>query len=222
MTFLSRFGVVGGVLSGLAIGVPGTIESFTGKATVPSLVLGVSPFLALPLLTALYLDQMRVAGRLGSVGYAVNLVGLGLFGAAAYTLDIALIHLDHPVLVQLLRGPTRAALSGSALVFIVGSVLFGLSMLRARVYPRGAAWGYTVVLPVFAVSATLPYSPYKGVLHVLVAAVLIWLSAALSRGAGLTRTTPDHRAQASFGDIDLDGAVALTDLDSRQPGRRGR
>jgi hypothetical protein len=183
MTFLTRFGAAGGLLAALAIGIPGAIESFTGKTTPTSLVLGVSAFLAVPLLVALYLNQMPGAGRLGRVGYAVALIGTGLFGAAAYTLDTTLIHLDHAVVVELLHGPTRVALFGSALVFVVGSVLFGLSMVRAGVYPRVAAWGYTVILPVFALAAPLPYSPYKGVLHVLSAAVLIWLSLALPRTA---------------------------------------
>jgi hypothetical protein len=180
MTFLYRFGAAGGLLGGLAIGIPGVIESFTGKTTPTSFVLGLSPFLALPLLVALHLRQAPVSGRFGSVGYAVNLVGLGLFGAAAYTLDIALIHFDRPVVAHLLRGPTGVALIGSALVFAVGSVLFGLSMVRAGVHPRLAAWGYTIVLPVFALAAPLPYSPYKGVEHVLVAASLIRLAAGLS------------------------------------------
>ncbi len=193
MTFLTRFGVAGGLLGAVAVGVPGAIESFTGKATATSLILGVSPFLALPLIIALYLNQLAATGRLATVGYATNLIGLGLFGAAAYTLDVALIHLDHPTLTHLLHGPTRLALLGSALVFAVGSVLFGLSMVRARVYPRGAAWGYTVVLPLFAVSATLPYSPYKGVLHVLVAATLSWLCVALDR------TLPTRAQPRRFG-----------------------
>jgi hypothetical protein len=183
MTFLLRFGVLGGVLGGLAIAVPGAVESFTGKTTPTSFVLGVSPFLALPLLVALHLNQMRVAGRLGAVGYAVNLVGVGLFGAAAYTLDMALVHLDRAVRADLLHGPTRVALLTSAVVFVAGAVLFGLAMVRARVYPRVAAWGYTVVLPVFAVSASLPYSPYKGVLHVLAGGVLVWLAVALAAAA---------------------------------------
>jgi len=176
MTFLLRFGSVGGVLAGLALGVPGLIESFTGKTTLTGLFLGVSPFLALPLVVALYLSQARAAGRLATVGYPVILVGTGLFGAAAYTKDIALIHLDDAVVTRLLDGPTRVAFLGSAAVFIAGAVLFGLSMVRAGVLPRVPAWGFTLVLPAFAVVAGLPYGPYKGIMHALAAAVLIWLA----------------------------------------------
>jgi hypothetical protein len=39
---------------------------------------------------------------------------------------------------------------------------------------------YPVVLPAFSVSAILPYSPYKGVLHAAVAMLLIWLALSLA------------------------------------------
>jgi hypothetical protein len=198
MTFLFRFGAASGLLAGVAIGIPGTIEAFTGKTTPTSFVLGLSPFVALPLLVALHLSQARVAGRLGAAGYAVTLVGTGMFGAAAYTLDIALIHFDRPVVTHLLRGLTGIAVLASALVFIAGCVLFGLSMVRAGVYPRLPAWGYAVVLPVFALSAPLPYSPYKGILHVLAAAVLIWLSLALARQPGAVSSRELSSPPASF------------------------
>ena len=181
MAFLNRTGTAAGLLAGLAIGIPGLVESFTGKTTPTSFVLGLSGLVALPLLIAAYLNQAAQAGRLGRIGYTTNLIGLGLFGAAAYTLDIALIHFSKPVVRHLLSGPAGVALIGSVLVFAVGSALFGVSMLRAGVYPRLVAWGYTVVLPVFALAAPLPYSPYKGVLHVLASVVLIRLALALPR-----------------------------------------
>jgi hypothetical protein len=179
MAFVFRFGAVSGVLCGLFIGVPGAIEAFTGETAATSFVLGVSPALAPPLLVAIHLGQYRVAGRLGAVGYAVNLVGLVLFGGAAFTLNMVLFYLDQPVLAELLRGPTRFALLGAALVFVAGTVLFGLSMFRARVYPRAAAVGYCVFLTVFALAARLPDTPLTSGLHVLVAATLIWLAAAV-------------------------------------------
>jgi hypothetical protein len=183
MAFLNRSGTTAGIVAGLAIGIPGLVESFTGKTTPTSFVLGLSGLVAIPLLIALYLNQAAHVGRLGRIGYTTNLIGLGLFGAAAYTLDIALIHFSRSVVRHLLGGPAGIALIGSVVVFAAGSALFGASMLRAGIYPRLAAWGYTVVLPVFALGAPLPYSPYKGVLHVLAAAVLIRLALALPRGS---------------------------------------
>jgi hypothetical protein len=179
MTFLLRFGALGGVLAGLFIALPGAIEAFTGETAATGFVLGLSPALATPLLTALYLTQSRTGGRLGSVGYAVNLIGLGLFGGAAYTLNLALFYLDDSILEDL-AAPTRIALLGSAAIFAVGALLFGLAMVRARVHPRAAAWTYAIALPVFALAAALPDTPLTSALHVVVGATLVWLAAGLS------------------------------------------
>jgi hypothetical protein len=179
MHSLLRFGAASGLLCGLLIGAPGAVEVFTGETVATSAALGVSPAFAPPLLIALQLAQAGPAGRLGAIGYAVNIVGLGLFGGAAFALNLALVHLDADVLKDLLAGPTRLALLGSAVVFVVGSVLFGIAMLRARVFPRLPAAAYTVTLPAFALLAPLPDTPLTSGLHVVVGLTLVWLSLAL-------------------------------------------
>jgi hypothetical protein len=171
---MKRFGAICGILCGLFIALPGGVEAFTGETSATSFVLGLSPALAPPLLVALHLRQAGRAGRLGGLGYAVNLVGLGLFGGAAFTLNLAFFYLDEEP-----HGLTRVALLGSALVFVVGTVLFGISMLRAKVLPTVPALGYTIGLPLFALLAPLPDSVLTSVLHVLVGIVLIWLGRAL-------------------------------------------
>ena len=192
MTFLIRFGAACGVLCGLFIGLPGAIEAFTGETGPTSFVLGLSPALAIPLVTALHLRQQTAGGRLGNAGYAVNLLGLGLFGGAAYTLNLALFYLDDAV-VEELATPTRLALSGSGLVFVTGTLLFGVAMLRARVHPRVPVWAYVTALPLFALAAPLPDSPLTSGLHVLVGATLVWLSASLGRSAAAPPTAHDGR-----------------------------
>jgi hypothetical protein len=184
MLTLLRFGAVSGLLCGLLIAAPGAVEAFTGETVATSAVLGVSPAFALPLLIALHLRQVDAAGRLGAVGYALNLVGLGLFGGAAFALNLALVHLDPEALSELLAGPTRFALLGSAAVFVVGSVLFGVAMLRAGVFGRVPAAAYTVALPAFALLAPLPDTPLTSGLHVVVGLTLVWLSLALRARLG--------------------------------------
>lgn len=175
MTFLLRFGAWCGALSGLFIALPGAVEAFTGETAATSVVLGLSPALATPLLVALHLSQWPAAGRLGAVGFCVNLLGLGLFGGAAFTLNLALFFLDDAV-VENLAPQTRLALLGSAVVFAGGSALFGAALVRARVHPRVAGWLYAVALPVFALAAPLPDSPLTSALHVLVGCTLVWLA----------------------------------------------
>lgn len=168
-----RLAAWSGVLAGLCIGVPGAVEAFTGETGPTSFVLGMSPALALPLLVLLHRD---VAGAFGALGFTVNLVGLGLFGGAAFSLNLVLFHADQPVLDELLTGPTRVALLGSALVFAVGAVLFGAAMVRARAHPRAAAVAYAVSLPALALAAPLPDSPLTSGIHVVAGVSVAWLA----------------------------------------------
>jgi hypothetical protein len=195
MTFLTRFGIAGGLLAGVFVGVPGILESFAGKATGTSFVLAFSGFFALPLLTALYLNLPR-RGRFDDGAYAVSIIGTGLFSAAAFVLDAVLVHLDRPAQQHLLRGSPRVALLLGLAVFIIGAVLFGTSLIRAARYPRIPVLAYPVVLPLFSISASLPYSPYKGIAHAALAAVLIWLALGLA-SRPRTGTTAAHADPAT-------------------------
>ncbi|CCH29990.1 hypothetical protein [Saccharothrix espanaensis] len=175
MTFLLRFGAVFGVLSGVLIVVTGAAEAFVGETLPTSLAVGLSPALALPLITALHLGQVDRTGRFGSIAYAVNVIGLGLFGAAAYSLNVVLFPLGvEPA------APTRLVLLASALVFAVGTVLFAVAMLRAKVHPRVPVWTYAVALPALAIAARLPDTPLTSGVHVLAGGALIWLAVSVA------------------------------------------
>ncbi|WP_433272027.1 hypothetical protein ACQPZF_15000 [Actinosynnema sp. CS-041913] len=191
MTFLLRFGAVFGVLSGVLIVVTGAAEAFLGETLATSLVIGLSPTLALPLVTALHLAQLHRADRFASIAYAANLIGLGLFGAAAYALNIVLFPLDVAP-----AAPTRVMLLASALVFAVGTVLFAAAMLRAKVHPRVPVWIYAIALPLLAIAARLPDTPLTSGIHVLVGGSLIWLALAV-RSAGQSAGYPSNAATSS-------------------------
>ncbi|PRY37416.1 hypothetical protein [Umezawaea tangerina] len=171
-TVVTRSGAWSGVVAGAVIGLTGGVEGFLGETGVTSALLALTPALAVPLLVVLREGQR--SDRFGAVAYLVNLVGLGLFGGAAFSLNMVLFFLDvRP------SGVPVVGLLGSALVFAVGSVLFGVAMLRAGVHPRVPVWGYTVLLPVFAVAARLPDGPATSLLHVAVGTSLVWLGAGI-------------------------------------------
>ena len=139
---LPRFSAASGLLSGLFLAVAGFISIFTGKTAGAAFVIALAPALAVPLLVAVYQQRHAdVPGLFGPVAYAVNLIGLGLFGGAAFTIDTALFYLTTPVVDHLKHEPTIAALLGSAAFFAVGSVLFGVFLLRTRSYPRLSVLG---------------------------------------------------------------------------------
>lgn len=178
-----------GVLAGLLIALPGLVEAFTGETSATSVPLAFAPAFALPLLTALHRRQGPATGRLGTSAVTLNLIGLGLFGGAAFASNLVLFYLDDAIIEETLTGPTVPALLASAAVFAVGCALFGASMIRARVFPRIPSWGYAVVLPLLAFLTAFPESLLTSTLHILVGAILIWLSAALWRTVPETEPT---------------------------------
>ncbi|CAM4107722.1 hypothetical protein KIPE111705_40645 [Kibdelosporangium persicum] len=161
-----------GMAAGLCIVLTGLVEAVAGETGPTSFVLGLSPALALPLLVALHLRQRD---NTGEVAFTLNLIGLGLFGGAAFTLNMVLFHLDEPVL----PAPARIALLGSAAVFALGTVLFGVTMLRARIHPRIPTVAYMVAFPLLALAARLPDTPLTSAVHVVAGASLVWLATAM-------------------------------------------
>ncbi|MEU5691891.1 hypothetical protein [Actinosynnema sp. NPDC020468] len=191
MTFLPRFGAVCGALSGLAIAVPGAIEAFTGEIAPTSVVLGLSPALAAPLVTALFLTQRT--DRFARLAYAVEMIGLGLFGAAAFALNVVVFFASGDVLT----GPSRLVLSASALTFVVGTVLFAIALHRAGAHPRVPVWSFGIALPVFTLAARLPDTPLTSGLHVVVGATLVWLAtSAYAKAATSSTGTAARNASA--------------------------
>jgi hypothetical protein len=174
---LLRFGAICGVVLGLSLGVPGAVEAFTGETTATSLVIGLGAAFGPPVLTALYLFNGNGSGRFGAVAYALNAIGLGLFTGVSFALNLVLFFLTEAAVEDVLAGPTGIAIRLAAVVFVTGTVLFGVTLIRARAFPAVPAWGYTVTLPLLALLAPLPDTPLTSAVHVLAAASLIWLSA---------------------------------------------
>ena len=169
-----------GTLSGLLLALPALTEAFTGETTATSVLLALSPAFALPLLTALHRRQSPATGRFGDLALTVNLIGLGLFGGAAFAANLVLFHFDDAAVKEALAGsPTVPVLIASATVLAVGCALFGTTLIRARVFPRIPSWGYATVVPLFAFLTSLPDSPLTIALHILVGGILLWLGVAL-------------------------------------------
>jgi hypothetical protein len=179
LTWFQRFGAACGVLLGLSIGVPGAVEAFTGETAATSFALGLGVAFSAPAVTALYLHHRATAGRLGAVAFAVNLIGLGLFTGVAFALNLVLFHLDQSTVDALRAGSFGTALLIGAVVFVAGTILFSVSMVRSGGFPKLPAAGYGVGLTLLAVLAPLPDSPVTSGVHVLAAASICWLSLAV-------------------------------------------
>jgi hypothetical protein len=178
---LSRFSAAAGILSGLLLAVAGTISVFTGKTAGAAFVIALSPALALPLLVAVYHRHAAVAGTFGVAAFGTSLIGLGLFGGAVFVKDTTLFYVSTTVQDHLKHEPTIVALLGAAVIFVAGSVMFGIFLLRTREYPRLLAYGYIVFPSLLALLSPLHDSPLQNANHTLAGATITWLACTLWR-----------------------------------------
>lgn len=142
MSFLNLFRLssVAGLLSSLAI----ITDNLLPEGNAYNWVGVLSPVFGLLALTGLYLWQRESSGKLGVLGYTVNLLGMGLFVGLAFANAFMLPYLSGTVLKELFAGPTRWAFVAGGSIFLVGVILFGLATIKARTYPRLAAVLYMV------------------------------------------------------------------------------
>ena len=193
---LPRFSAASGLLAGLFIAVAGFINIFTGKTAGTAFVIALAPAFAIPLLVAVYHQRNAdVPGLFGPVAYGLNLIGLGLFGGAAFTIDAALFYLTTPEVDHLKHEPTIAALLGSAALFAVGSVAFGVFLLRTTAYPRLLCWAYIVFPGLLAALSPLPDSPLKNAVHLLAGLTIAWLAVTLWRTTPARQLRPGSAAR---------------------------
>ncbi|MFI9617206.1 hypothetical protein ACIHCM_37110 [Streptomyces sp. NPDC052023] len=94
---------------------------------------------------------------------------------------MVLFFVEPAVVDAVLEGPTRWAVLGAGVVHVVGTLLFGVSMVRAGVLPRPAAVGYTVTLTLLALLGNLPDSVFSSANHVAACVCLVALSRSVRR-----------------------------------------
>ncbi len=132
--------------------------------------------LALAGITGMYLNQVRKHGLLGLVGYVVFAVGyLGIMCvtfAAAYVLpEVATSNpgfVNDAIVVNTSRGTMHGdigafatAIKVGGFAYLVGSLLFGIALYRARVLPRWAAALLAVGGLVSAALVVMPDAFYR-------------------------------------------------------------
>ena len=107
-------------------------------------------------LTAIYLRQRAESGVLGFIGYVVNEFGLALIVGLIYARVFVLSALDATLVGELMSGTTGFAALASLIIFVLGVALFGISIIRANVFPKWAAVLYIVGFLPLAVAPFIP------------------------------------------------------------------
>jgi quinol-cytochrome oxidoreductase complex cytochrome b subunit len=135
-------------------------------------------FLAPFALIGLYLWQRERIGPLGLWGFALNLAGLVGVATVEFTLHFVFPLLDKQTVDRLVDGRTGMGFLIASIVFLTGTVLFGLAMWRADRFPRWAVILYVVGFVPTALRSILP-APVVSLGFVLGSVAISWLSVTL-------------------------------------------
>lgn len=179
---LYRLSALAGLVSGLCI--------IIGKLLIPlpnrqigEVVDFFSPLLALLFSVGLYLRQRRESGVFGGVAFFVLFIGLATIVSLDYIGAFINPYLPAGMMDQILEGPTGAVAATSGITFLLGEILFGISVIRAKVFSKIAAILFMVGM--FFVPLGSVFSESFVVIGSIIAGIgLIWWSTELYKLAG--------------------------------------
>ena len=179
---LYRLSALAGVLSGLCI--------IIGKLVIPlpnrqigEVIDFFSPLFALLFAVGLYLHQRRESGLFGVVAFIVLFMGLATIVSLDYFGAFVGLYLPEGMVDQILEGPTGAVAATSGLTFLLGEILFGISVIRAKVFSKIAAILFMVGMFFVPLGSVFPENAV--VIGSIIAGIgLIWWSTELYKLAG--------------------------------------
>jgi len=179
---LYRLSALAGTLSGLCI--------IIGKLLIPlpnrqigEIVDFFSPLLALFLAVGLYLRQRKESGIFGGIAFIVLFLGLATVVSLDYIGAFVAPYLPEGMIDQILEGPTGAVAATSGLTFILGEILFGISVIRAKIFSRIASILFMVGMFFVPLGSVFPENLII-IGSILAGVGLIWWSTELYKLAG--------------------------------------
>lgn len=184
---LYRLGALAGFLSGVCI-IIGRLLSRLPNTQPGEIVDLLSPFFALFLAVALYLGHRRESGVLGGIAFIVLFTGLVTLVCLDYYGAFIRIHLPEAVIAQVEEGSSAPVFVGSLFTFLIGGILFGISVIRAGVYSKIAAILFMLGLLPIALHPTGIFP--ESIVDIGATAVgigMLWWSLGLNRLAGTNK-----------------------------------
>ena len=176
---LYRLSALAGLLSGLCI--------ILGKLLIPlpnrqigEIIDFFSPFFALLFAVGLYLRQRRESGIFGGIAFVVLFMGLAAVVSLDYFAAFILPYLPEGMLDQIWESPAGGIAAVFGFVFLLGEILFGISVIRANVYSKIASILFMVGMFLVPLGEVFPESAV--VIGSIIAGVgLIWWGIELYR-----------------------------------------
>ncbi|MFD5423644.1 hypothetical protein ACFWJT_37225 [Streptomyces sp. NPDC127069] len=127
--------------------------------------------LGLFLVTGLFLADRRSTGSLGTVGYALNSLGMaGLLGVE-FILNLVFPELAKPQITTLLNGLTGTVFTFSSILFLVGAATLGAALWKSGGVSRTAIAAYVLGAVPVALRGVLPTAVFPPGLLVMAVGV---------------------------------------------------
>lgn len=142
------------------------------------LVAPLAQILALVLITALYFAYGHRRGTFGLVAYLTNAFALAALVGVEFVINLVFAELPDNTIDALREGPLGAALTVASVMFLLGTVTFVVSLLRAREVPTPGLVMYAVGAVPVSLRAFVPEVALDLGL-VLMAAGIGWVAVAL-------------------------------------------
>jgi hypothetical protein len=133
-----RLGALAGFLSGGCM-ILGRILARLPNTQPGEIVDWLSATFALFFLVFLYLGQRRESGTLGGATFILLFAGLVFVVCLDFYGAFMRIYLPGEIITLIEEGPSSPVFIAGLLTFLVGEILFGISVIRAGVYSRIAA-----------------------------------------------------------------------------------
>ena len=131
--------------------------------------------LAIILVIGLAAVAMRASSKFSSVALALNVVGLAAATGAEWVINLVFVRLDPSQIAALRAGPLGTALVATSMIFLLGSILYCLALLRDGKAPRIPTIAYAIAAIPIALRSFVPELALDTALALLGASV-IWLA----------------------------------------------
>ena len=181
VTTLYRLGAVAGFLSGACM-ILGRVLARMPNTQPGEIVDWFSPTYALFFAIFLYLGQRRESGVFGGIAFIVLFAGLIVVVCLDFYGAFMRIYLPADMIAMIEEGPSAPVFVVGLLTFLIGEIIFGISVIRAGVYSKIAAIMFMAGLIPIAFHPTGIFP--EGIVDIGAAAAgvgLIWWSVELYR-----------------------------------------
>ncbi len=135
---LYRLSALAAMLSGICV-IIGKLLALFPDPQAGEILDFFSPLFGLFATLGIYFWQRKQSGAFGAVAFIVVFTGLVLVTALDYFGAFIRLEIPTDVMAQIMEGSTGMVAAFSGLIFLVGEILFGISVIRAGVFPKIAA-----------------------------------------------------------------------------------